>query len=1812
MAGRQPPIATAWVAVTPETVGFRKKVEKDLRDLNTTASKTGSEAGTNWSKSFVDAFKKNKVRLSDTGLDQAEREYLAAQARMEKTTLAGAKKRTDAEKKYSDALEDSVKASKEFGPWSGEYKKSLDAVTEAQRRLNQVTKETAEEQDALQAEVEASSESLANLRKEIDGIENAAGPAWSKGIRKNLHIAFSAAGEIADDAGREMGVRLSNSFKDTVRKQNIGAAIGASLGRLSGARALMDFAEGAKDAALNADRLAVAAGDAGLRIGGIGIVAAGATGSILALSGGLGAMLSTALVLPGILAAGATGAVVFRVALGDIANVLPDVTEAYKGLGDVIKENFWERAAEPMRDAAFRLLPVLSTGLAEVSNQFGGWAVAISSVVGSAKGLQWIGDILENIGVMADIMGDAVGAFANGFLELTYVGSTYLPRLGTALSILAYKFEDFVQKNTENGNIFRWVENGITEFKNLGAVIAGTFSIFDSLYEASRRAGGPSGFGFLRTGIESVSNALKTAGWQDALTSLFSGAYEGLGFIGEGLVSVADGFRVISPALGTVFSLVGETLGVLLQGLGDFMAHPAVSEGIVNFFTSVRDAVAGTIPSMELVAPAFKAIATMAGQLVEAVGGVMDVALETFAPAFIEVSEAAAPLIPILSSIVQNIIEGMGPAVHFVAGLFGNLLDFIVPLLGRLSEMEWLWKGLGTAIGLVAIPLVAIAGPLVFLVGTFFRVLGVVRLVVGGFIKLASGFRNFGGAVQTTVSNSKTLTTALNGIKTAASKVGNFFKAIFKPAIDVVGEAFNFLKGHVVKLIERFGGKGLLSVLGSVGKRFIGLLGPIGLVISIIWLLVDGVRYAWNNFEWFRDGVTGVWNWIKGAISNVVTWFIDTAMPALGTALTAVGGFFSGLWVNYVQPVWGWIRGVIGGFVNWFTETAIPGVQNAVTQVGNAFSWLYVNIVQPVFNGIKRVIEIALWPVKVILGGLYLLVRDVIGPGFLWLYHNAVVPAFNGIKNAISNAWNSGIKPSFNFMKAGVTLLGNRFQAVKTRIVAIWNALKNSLSTIGNWIMANVLDKFKQAVSWLGDRFQSVKTRIVSIWTALKNALRAGYTAINNVVFTPIKRGISWVGDRFQSVKTRIVAIWTALRNALRAGYTWINTNVFGPLKRGISWVGDKFSAVRTRIVEIWNNLKDRLRAGYVAINSRVFGPMKQGISWVRDRFASVRDRIASVWDDMRAKLLDGWHRIRDSVFNPLKRGVDLVKQGFEKAQEGIAKAWEKIRAAVKEPVSAVVNKVINPFIGGYNDLNDAWRGDDLKKIDGFHTGGYTGRGSKMQAAGIVHADEYVVRKKARRKFERENPGVLDHINATGEMPKKQPHKNSVDGMSAGVPGGPRGGIWGRIQHEMSQAGQVTFTGSSLGVNVSDAVKAWQGRSALQVNAGSGGGPRISAANGGSGPWGWYSGSSIYLNPGGPKTKQQKVGTMVHEMGHAMSLNHAGTNSVMHPMMKGGWWSQPADWAKMVEIFGKPGGKVKTYSASEVGQDGGGSWIDPIGWLVEKFNGIIGKTRENAANLFAGNTFASMPLGLFDMAVENLKNSIKDRVGSWLNPFDGGGGGSSDDKSTAGAKSPRAWKSTVIEALGKAGLPNNDAYVNAWIAQIASESGGNPNAIQQIKDQNSGGNEAAGLVQVVPGTFAAYRDKSLPNNRFDPLASLVAGMNWAKFKYGKNMLSVIGKGHGYSEGGRVTPYNLFDKGGLLRRTGEPQLIQHKKSRPDAVLTARQWRDQQKIAKAAGERLSIGGKDNIEMHVHAENVDADQAIRRGVDALAWEMKHKLGG
>jgi TP901 family phage tail tape measure protein len=59
-------------------------------------------------------------------------------------------------------------------------------------------------------------------------------------------------------------------------------------------------------------------------------------------------------------------------------------------------------------------------------------------------------------------------------------------------------------------------------------------------------------------------------------------------------------------------------------------------------------------------------------------------------------------------------------------------------------------------------------------------------------------------------------------------------------------------------------------------------------------------------------------------------------------------------------------------------------------------------------------------------------------------------------------------------------------------------------------------------------------------------------------------------------------------------------------------------------------------------------------------------------------------------------------------------------------------------------------RGPDGKY---YAQGGWTGPGDMWQPAGVVHADEFVIRKSSRQRLEQRHPGLLDEMNATGQLP---------------------------------------------------------------------------------------------------------------------------------------------------------------------------------------------------------------------------------------------------------------------------------------------------------------------------------------------------------------------------------------------------------------------------------------------------------------------------
>src|SRR5699024_11434941 len=72
---------------------------------------------------------------------------------------------------------------------------------------------------------------------------------------------------------------------------------------------------------------------------------------------------------------------------------------------------------------------------------------------------------------------------------------------------------------------------------------------------------------------------------------------------------------------------------------------------------------------------------------------------------------------------------------------------------------------------------------------------------------------------------------------------------------------------------------------------------PVGLWVAGIAALVTALIWAWNNVDWFRNGIITAWNWIKTA--SLWTWDI------LKMVFSGIGTWAVRMWENGIKPVFG-------------------------------------------------------------------------------------------------------------------------------------------------------------------------------------------------------------------------------------------------------------------------------------------------------------------------------------------------------------------------------------------------------------------------------------------------------------------------------------------------------------------------------------------------------------------------------------------------------------------------------------------------------------------------------------------------------------------------------------------------------------------------------------------------------------------------------------------------------------------------------------------------------------------------------------------
>lgn len=917
------------------------------------------------------------------------------------------------------------------------------------------------------------------------------------------------------------------------------------------------------------------------------------------------------------------------------------------------------------------------------------------------------------------------------------------------------------------------------------------------------------------------------------------------------------------------------------------------------------------------------------------------------------------------------------------------------------------------------------------------------------------------------------------------------FQDVLKPALDNVGRAFvDFFKG-LYGLSDDDGPASFFHTLGDsvrdIGKWLgenVGLWGPFAagialvagawagyqkavtlvkvaqealnavssafsksnVILVVVGLIVGGLILAYNKIGWFKDFVDNsikiigdifVWlyenavkpafEWIKGAIENVITWWNNSFVPAFNDGVKIVGDVFNWLYENVIKPVFDGFKAVIDGVVQWWNTSFVPAFNDGVKIVGDIFNWLYNNIILPVWEGIKIAIVAAIAIVLTVFDGLKAIVENVLAPIFTWLYENVIIPVWNGIKDIISGFldwFNGTLVP---IVQNVINIIGDIFNWLRDNvIVPVWNAIHDAIDAVVQWFNSTVAPLFQTASNTIGDIFNWLRDNIVvPVWNGIRSAIDAVVQWYNSVVQPLIKTVSDAIGSVFQ----------------------WLLDNVVRP---------------------VWDGIQSVIRAFTDFFNGVIFPAIKGTIDAISSAFRWLLDNVVRpVWDGILGVIRGVWENGIKPVFDALTNFVShTIPDAFRNAVDAVGKFWNGLVDVVKKPVKWVLQTVVNDgFIKNFNNLAGTFNIGKIPEIDlsGWATGGYTGRGGKYEPAGIVHRDEFVIRKEARQRFERENPGVLDHLNRTGELP-----------------------------------------------------------AAALVGAGA---PRVGESY--AGPFGVRDSSVPGFDRGGILSSAVEIGANV--VGAVNSAFDAGVSAVR-------------------ELAGTAAGKVLDVA------------IAPAKGLIA---GISGLFPGYAGEVMRGGGNAILD-GARDWVVNTLKG--KDEHGN--------------DAASAHAVAPSGggvmrWRDTVVQALGIAGLPATDAYVNAWLSQIQSESNGDPNVTQSgyVDINTITGDLAMGLVQVIGSTFAAFRDPSLPNNRLDPLANLVAGMRYASARYGVGgQLGVIGHGHGYASGGLVngsTAFknaiipSIYDRGGKIKQG--VQVIDHRRATPDYVLTDSQWKAMYSIA-----------------------------------------------
>lgn len=293
---------------------------------------------------------------------------------------------------------------------------------------------------------------------------------------------------------------------------------------------------------------------------------------------------------------------------------------------------------------------------------------------------------------------------------------------------------------------------------------------------------------------------------------------------------------------------------------------------------------------------------------------------------------------------------------------------------------------------------------------------------------------------------------------------------------------------------------------------------------------------------------------------------------------------------------------------------------------------------------------------------------------------------------------------------AGLVLLYQNNEWFRDKVNRIWAAIKGYVETFVNWVR----DEF---LPWWRDEAQPIITRVFS---AIGDAAEWLWVNILKPVFTMLWELVSYA---FQLVAALWVNVLWPVLKAMFNIFLWLWEKALFPV---ISSIGSLFSDAIGVVKWVWDNvLKNVLDAIIKMLNGDFVG------AW-----ASAVKAIEGIWNGLKRIAAVPVNFIIETVLNNgLFKAFNSIMEFFgldTRIKPLSPVTWGDAGGDGKAATRYATNK---------------WQGE-------FYAGGWTGPGGKYDPAGVVHADEFVIRKEATNRI-KANYGleVLDFLNRYGELP---------------------------------------------------------------------------------------------------------------------------------------------------------------------------------------------------------------------------------------------------------------------------------------------------------------------------------------------------------------------------------------------------------------------------------------------------------------------------